>query len=69
MTKWISVEDRLPDNTDDVLLTDGDESYVVGWWRKVPENWRVCGDLIEYRGSHLDIIQAIKYWSVIDPPD
>jgi Lar family restriction alleviation protein len=36
--EWISVTDRLPEEDQDVVVTDGD-GYAVGFWRKDAQTW------------------------------
>lgn len=45
MSEWISVEDSLPENTDDVLVAYSDEVF-VGWFTTIGQ-WKNCdGNLI-----------------------
>jgi len=43
MSEWISVKDRLPDNSDDVLICctgwDGMRSVEWGWYRTDMKEW------------------------------
>ncbi len=40
MNQWISVNDKLPENTDDVLGWDaGDDCCVVCYWLAVSKDW------------------------------
>lgn len=36
--KWIPCSERLPDNYDDCLVTDG-YSYAIGYWRDDAKAW------------------------------
>lgn len=38
MKKWISVEEQLPEENQDVIITDGD-GYAVGYWREDANSW------------------------------
>ena len=40
-TRWISVDERLPDCDEDVIVTDGD-GYAVGFWREDAKAWDNC---------------------------
>lgn len=41
MNQWISVDDRLPENTDDVLGWDvGENCCVVVYWLAAVTGWR-----------------------------
>ena len=55
MAEWISVEDRLPEDIQSVLVTDGLE-VTIGWWRSLKYEWDVSlydpGDVVDDTVTH-----------------
>ena len=45
--KWIDASKELPDDTREVLVSDGYSSYVVAWYREKDNSWHISTDLIE----------------------
>jgi len=46
MSEWISVKDRLPENNDDVLVTDGEDCAVL-FFHKNDNKWKYGYGLLE----------------------
>ena len=68
MNGWISVKDRLPETTEDVLASDG-YGYVVAYC-KDKKYWDVTEDMIRASnydgGASLYLDTTILYWRPID---
>lgn len=41
---WIKCSDRLPENTDNVIMIDINEIYAVGWYDDDDEEFRIAWD-------------------------
>jgi len=78
-TAWISVEDRLPTTNKEVLVTDGDTSYTVGYYSS--HGWCSSNDMLEARnydggwleagnydgGCVIDLCETITHWMPLPP--
>jgi hypothetical protein len=55
MSEWVSVDDRLPDDIQNVLVTNGLE-VTFGWWRPIRYEWCVSifdgGDVVDDTVTH-----------------
>jgi hypothetical protein len=59
---WISVKDRLPDNDDDVLVTDGKRLEIAFWFYYFePHCWSFSNELAGYDTG------AITHWMPLPP--
>ena len=47
---FISVEERLPDDSREVLVGDGESSYAVAWYRKQDGMWLAAVNLLNAYG-------------------
>lgn len=68
--KWINVNERLPDNTEEVLVTDGLESYAIAYYKKADGYWEASYDLLEvtsYSGGCIIICGNITHWMPLPP--
>ena len=60
---WISVKERLPGTARDVLITDGDEGYIVGFY---DGDWNCSYKLLySEREIELDCV-VITHWAEIE---
>jgi hypothetical protein len=70
--EWISVKEELPEDTDEVLITDGNingQTCAVGWYRKSDQTWHVETDSIEVRGDAYVVLDLnVKYWMELPKP-
>ena len=70
---WIKIEDHLPDDLEDVLVSDGFDSYAVAWYKPSTKTWLVYADLLNAEnsdgGCYITIDSAeIKWWAKINQP-
>jgi len=53
--KWISVEDELPDDSEDVLVwviyETGDETFMKSWWDEEIQEWYM-GRVRNFKVTH-----------------
>ena len=64
MSKWISVEDRLPESKTSALVAN-DESGIIRLWYRWRGRWMSGGDkLPEY------VTEGVTHWQPLpDPPE
>ena len=61
MSKWISVKERVPNNVEDVLITDGYDRYAVAYFSK-DKTWEVSKDIL--------ICGIVTHWMPLpEPPE
>lgn len=57
--EWISVEDRLPDNMDTVLIYLGDDDWDTGWYNHCYQAWI----------DHRDEVCYPTHWALVTKPN
>lgn len=68
---WNNAEINPPNHMDEVLVSDGDGSYTVAWYKKSNKKWFVAIDIIVAEnhdgGCCISIDVPVKWWTEIDP--
>jgi hypothetical protein len=68
---WISVKDQLPQDTCEVLVSNGEDGcFAVAWYHPKAKIWYVSTELLEasnYDGrATIELSEGIKYWKPIE---
>ena len=66
--EWIDVNDRLPENTGEVLVTDGRGSYAVAWLGG-DLLWGAAVDMLDASnwdgGCTIELDETVTHWAEI----
>ena len=68
--KWVDATSTPPTHSDEVLVSDGYDSYAVAWYKVADETWHASDDMIEADnydgGCHITIYDSdVLYWMEI----
>lgn len=73
---WVSIKDKLPENTDDVLICNRDpcgdyHSYAVAYY-STRKRWEVSEDMLAAKnhdgGASIYLNDTVTHWAEIEPP-
>lgn len=66
---WIDVDKDLPNNSRNVLVSDGYDSYCVAWYSGYNKEWTATNDMLEacgYEGCMpITLSGRVRFWTDI----
>ena len=66
---WISINDALPPDIEDVLVSDC-EDYAVGWWDSNTGKWYPSVDMLYVENdcgdAEIEFCFDVKWWQAIE---
>ena len=70
---WVSVKDKLPEESGTYLVSDGYDSYTVAYFNVINKKWKADNDMLEaYNydgGASMYIASDVRFWQKIEVCD
>lgn len=66
MSEWKNIKTEPPTTIDDVIVTDGLDSYAIAWFRLSDKTWHPSIDLLHNTGGFISLDLDLTEWKDIN---